>query len=180
MLKCKILSGLCLALCAYCASAAYQYNPVYEGTFGKNGGYFTFDSNTSLVMDVWTHHTGTNPLFQVVDFGYYNIGDNKLFSNQNGVLGPFTANDKIGIWIENHKGEIFTSTYVPGLTFGAAASNGYNEFSIYTGEATNHNIPSHYDYKLSGQPLPGVLATLLAGGAASVGFANKRKRKNML
>lgn len=180
MISNKIIFGMCLAFCAYCASAAYQYNPVYESAFDKNGGYFTFDSNTSLVMDVWVHHTGTNPVFRVVDFGYYNIGDNKLFSNKNGVIGSFNENDKIGIWIKNHKGEIFTSTYVPGLTFGSADSNGNGEFSIYTGDDTNHNIPSHYDYKLSGQPLPGVLATVIAGGVVSAGLAAKRKRKNSL
>ena len=51
MISNKIIFGMCLAFCAYCASAAYQYNPVYESAFDKNGGSLGQTNCVSYMFD---------------------------------------------------------------------------------------------------------------------------------
>lgn len=181
----KLLVAAIVAVIANVASAAYQYNPVYDGSAGKTGGYFTFDTNTTLSMEASVYKTwAINPIYSIADFGYYNMNDNVFVSNQNGVLGSFNANDKIGIWISDTRGNVFTSTDTGknGAIFDYSDQNG-NKFCLYTGGKTWIFHPNHYEYELSytesptGQPLPGVLATVLCCGIAAAAATKKNGRK---
>lgn len=174
-----------VAVIANIASAAYQYNPVYDSSTGKTGGYFTFDTKTTLSMESSVYKTwAINPIYSIADFGYYNLDDNVFVSNKNGVLGSFDANDKIGIWLSDVKGNVFTSTDTgkSGTIFDYSDQNG-NKFCLYTGGKTWIFHPNHYEYELSytesptGQPLPGVLATVIFGGAAAVVARKKNSQK---
>ena len=167
----KILTLAMALLVSHAAFAAYQYTPK---------GSFVFDSATTVTMTK-PDSTRTGIIGSIYDsiyltvanYGYYSLSNPfELISvSEGGLLGTFEAGEEIGIWIQNTRGDVYTSTSTPYDRNGYSGSYG-DSYCIYA----THPLfaPSHWEYSLSGteagsgaptgQPLPGLLATLLIGG----------------
>ena len=180
---------LCLAISAM---AAYQYK-----TKG-NQGWLTFDSDTTLAFDLGRsgkdkdHENFIDRGQGVADYGWYNLDTGATGSFQNGLSATFSENDRIGLYVKDAEGQIFTTTKSTknanlgnnvvwgksSLVDGALAlyggnngSNGTHEYYVFqvsTANNTNGKTPS-------GQPLPGIIATLVVGGG-TVLYLKKRKK----
>jgi hypothetical protein len=117
-----------------------------------------------------------------------NTGETGSFDN--GLSASFTENDKIGLYVTDNKGNTYLSTKtnkkypfddaiwgkskmvdgsltVAGGNFGSNGTHEYYVFKITTNNSGN-NAPN-------GQPLPGIIATLLIGGA-SIWYLKNRKK----
>lgn len=181
---------LLLCFCTICLNAAVQYN-----TKG-NQGWLTFDSDTVLSFDLGI--TGKDKNHQnfidrgegIADYGWYNMNTGETGSFDNGLSASFTENDKIGLYVTDNKGNTYLSTktnkkypfddaiwgkskmvdgslYIAGGNFGSNGTHEYYVFKITTNNRGN-NAPN-------GQPLPGIIATLLIGGA-SIWYLKNRKK----
>lgn len=170
--------------------AAYQFN-----TKG-NQGWITFDSDTTLSSILGT--TGKDKDHQnfidvgegVNDYGWYDMNSGKSGSFKNGQSVTFTENDKIGLYVKDNKGNIYLSTKTnkkypfedaiwgksklvdDSLTIagGNMGSNGTHEYYIFK-ISVSSSISNHP----TGQPLPGIIATLLVGGTGVWYLKNRRK-----
>jgi LPXTG-motif cell wall-anchored protein len=167
--------------------AAYQYN-----TKG-NQTWLTFDSNTNLYFDVSRsgktndHENFIDRGEGIADWGWYNLNTNESGSFKNGGEFTFTENDKIAVWVKDERGNTYASTkntsdFIWGKSDlkddifkvygGNKGSNGSHEYYIFTvtSAPSKNNAPT-------GQPLPGIIGTLLVGGA---GLWYLKNRKNLL
>lgn len=172
--------------------AAYQYN--VKG----NQSWITFDSATTLSFEIGTtgkdkdHENFIDRGKGIADYGWYNLESGESGSFNNGLTATFTENDKIGLYVTDNNGKTYLSTkpknnysfendiwgkskLVDGsltISGGNFGSNGTHEYYIFkvTNVPTNNNTPS-------GQPLPGILATLLVGGT---GLWYLKNRKTLL
>ena len=168
--------------------AAYQYN-----TKG-NQGWLTFDSDTTVAFDLGTsgkdkdHENFIDRGEGVVDYGWFNMDTGAVGSFKDGASGAFTENDRIALWVQDNKGNVYLSTKpdenspansiwgksrlvdgniaVAGGNFGSNGTHEYYVFKISTVNA-NGQAPS-------GQPLPGIIATLIVGGGTLI-YLKKRK-----
>ena len=121
----------------------------------------------------------------MVDYGWYNMETGETGSFTNGASATFTENDKIGLYITDNTGKTYWSTkpnkndsddviwgkskvVEGGLAIygGNMGSNGSHEYYLF--KVNSNNTPS-------GQPLPGIIATLAVGGGALV-YLKKRKK----
>lgn len=157
----------------------------------------TFDSDTTLSVEIGiSGKDKNNENFidrgdGIVDYGWYNINTGESGSFNNGLSTSFTENDKIGLYVTDNKGNTYLSTKtnkkypfddaiwgksklidgslaVAGGNFG---SNGTHEYYVFKVNAVpSNNTPT-------GQPLPGIIATLMIGGC---GIWYLRNRKRML
>lgn len=170
--------------------AAYQYN--VKG----NQGWISFDSNTTLSLDVGTsgkdkdHENFIDRGEGISDYGWYNLDSGEAGSFKNGATVTFSENDKIGLYITDNNGKTYLSTkptspfendiwgksklidgsiVVGGGNFGSNGTHEYYVFKVNT-VGNGSNTPT-------GQPLPGILATLLVGGT---GIWYLKNRKNLL
>jgi hypothetical protein len=160
------------------AFAAYQYN-----TKG-NQTWLTFDSNTSIYFSVErsgktnNHENFIDQGKGISDWGWYNLNTNESGSFKNGGEFTFTENDKIAVWIKDQKGNVYNSTKgLSGFIWGKSdtkdgilkvyggnkGSNGSHEYYVFkvTAAPSKNNTPS-------GQPLPGIIATLLVGSGRTL------------
>ncbi|MBR2364715.1 MAG: hypothetical protein IKA79_05900 [Lentisphaeria bacterium] len=168
--------------------AAYQYN-----TKG-NQGWLTFDSETTVAFDLTRsgkdndHENFIDRGQGVADYGWYNLDTGASGSFNNGLAATFTENDRIGLYITDNKGNTYLSTkpkapfeddiwgkakIVDGnLSIGGGnmGSNGTKEYYVF--KVNNANASGKTP---SGQPLPGVIATLLLGGGTLI-YLKKRKK----
>ena len=168
--------------------AAYQYN-----TKG-NQGWLTFDSNTTISLELSRsgkdkdHENFIDRGEGAVDYGWYNLETGASGSFNNGLTATFSENDRIGLYVTDSQGNTFLSTkpnspfeddiwgkakIVDGnlqLSGGNMGSNGTHEFYVFKVNTANTSGTTP-----SGQPLPGILATLLVGGGAVV-YLKKRKK----
>lgn len=172
--------------------AAYQYN--VKG----NQGWLSFDSATTLSFEIGTtgkdkdHENFIDRGKGIADYGWYNLESGESGSFNNGLTASFTENDKIGLYVTDNSGKTYLSTkpknnysfendiwgkskLVDGsltISGGNFGSNGTHEYYIFkvTNVPTNNNTPT-------GQPLPGILATLLVGGT---GLWYLKNRKTLL
>jgi hypothetical protein len=171
--------------------AAYQYNS--KG----NQGWLTFDSDTTLSAEIGTsgkdknHENFIDRGDGIVDYGWYNMNTGESGSFNNGISTSFTENDKIGLYVTDNKGNTYLSTKtnkkypfddaiwgksklidgslaVAGGNFGSNGTHEYYVFKVNT--VPSNNAPT-------GQPLPGIIATVIIGG---VGVAYIKKRKQLL
>lgn len=170
--------------------AAYQFN-----TKG-NQSWITFDSDTTLSSILGT--TGKDKDHQnfidvgegVNDYGWYDMNSGKSGSFKNGQSVTFTENDKIGLYVKDNKGNIYLSTKTnkkypfedaiwgksklvdDSLTIagGNMGSNGTHEYYIF-----KISVSSSISNQPTGQPLPGIIATLLVGGTGVWYLKNRRK-----
>jgi hypothetical protein len=185
----KIFLSSVLFLLCVSAMAAYQYN-----TKG-NQGWLTFDAETTLGFELTRsgkdkdHENFIDRGEGIADYGWYNMDTGTSGSFNNGVTATFTENDRIGLYVTDNKGNTYLSTkprtpfeddiwgkakVVDGsmqLGGGNMGSNGTHEFYVFkvsSSNANGNNTPS-------GQPLPGIIATLVVGGGALV-YLKKRKK----
>ena len=177
-------------ICFICLSlnAAYQYN------IKGNQGWLSFDSNTTLSFELYRsgkdkdHENFIDKGEGVVDYGWYNLETGKAGSFNNGLTATFSENDKIGLYITDNQGNTYLSTKpkkpfeddiwgksklidgaltVGGGNFGSNGTHEYYVFKINTVNNTN-NTPT-------GQPLPGIFATLILGFVVVFYLKNRKK-----
>lgn len=163
---------------------AYQYN-----TKG-NQTWITFTSDTDLYLNVSRsgkdkeHENFIDRGEGISDWGWYNLNTNESGSFKFGTEFKFTENDKIALWVKDEQGNVYNSTKEPSefiwgkagvvdgtvrLYGGNKGSNGTHEYYVFkvTSVPSKNNTPS-------GQPLPGIIATLIIGGG-SIWYLKKRK-----
>ena len=181
---------LIAAVCSLAVSAmgAYQYEK--KG----NEGWLTFDETTTIGFDLGRSgkdkdHTNFIDIGGgVADYGWYNLNTGASGSFKDGATATFSASDRIGLYVTDNKGNTYLSTkpcspfedetwgkatisdgnlYLGG---GNKGSNGTHEFYVFRVNNANANGKTP-----SGQPLPGIIATLIIGGGAAV-YLKKRKK----
>jgi hypothetical protein len=165
--------------------ASYQYNSKGNQT------WITFDSSTNLYLNVSrsgktnNHENFIDKGNGVVDWGWYNLNTKESGSFKENGEFIFTENDKIAVWVKDEQGNTYssvknTSNYIWGKSDlkdgvfkvygGNKGSNGSHEYYIFTVTT----VPTNND-KPTGQPLPGIIATLIVGGLG-IGYLKNRKR----
>lgn len=165
--------------------AAYQYN-----TKG-NQTWLTFDSNTNLYFDVYRsgktndHENFIDRGDGIVDWGWYNLNTNESGSFKNGGEFTFTKDDKIAVWVKDNQGNTYNSTKEPSEFIWGKSDTKNDIFKVYGGNKGSNGSHEYYVFKVttapsknntpSGQPLPGILGTLLIGGA-SIWYLKNRKK----
>ena len=144
---------------------------------GWNGEYFMFDSMTSVGMTTSVYREYTDGFLEsdqrASDYGFYKLDGRGYGSLFGDAAGTFNAGDRIGIWMKDISGSVYTSTRTGSgeAHFGGVGQNG-EEFCLYPNGTGALLTPSHYEYQLhasaapSGQPLRGGLAVVLAVGGA--------------
>ena len=184
----KILLFLMLAGTAVSAMAAYQYES--KG----NQGWLTFDSETTVAFDLERggkdkdHENFIDRGEGIADFGWYNLDTGAAGSFKNGLSATFSEKDRIGLYVTDNTGKTFLSTKPTSpfeddiwgkariedgnlhLGGGNMGSNGTHEFYVF--KVNNANASGKTP---SGQPLPGIIATLVIGGG-TVFYLKKRKK----
>ena len=192
MKKCFLIS-LLAGLVSFSAMAAYQY----EAT--GNQGWLVFDSETTVAFDLARggkdkdHENFIDRGEGIADYGWYNLENGETGSFANGASATFSENDRVGFYVKDNEGNIYTSTkkvtnsnlgsdliwgkssMVDGaiaLYGGNKGSNGTHEYYVFSVNTANANNKTP-----SGQPLPGIIATLVVGGGALF-YLKKRKKLN--
>ena len=187
-MKKHILSSLLVALTSFSAMAAYQYE-----TKG-NQGWLTFDSQTTVAFDLMRsgkdndHENFIDRGEGIADFGWYNLDTGATDSFNNGRSATFNENDRIGLYVTDSQGNTYLSTkprspfeediwgktrLVDGnihIYGGNLGSNGTHEYYVF--KVNNANTSGKTP---SGQPLPGIIATLIVGGGTLI-YLKKRKK----
>lgn len=185
----KILLVLFMSILSASVMAAYQFN-----TKG-NQGWLTFTSETTVSFELdrsgkdKDHENFIDRGEGIADYGWYNMETGATGSFSNGASATFTENDKIGLYVTDNSGNTFWSTKPKknesdGVLWGKSeiidgglavyggnkGSNGTHEYYVFKVNSNNANGKAP-----SGQPLPGILATLVVGGGALV-YLKKRKK----
>jgi hypothetical protein len=166
--------------------AAYQYN-----TKG-NQTWLTFDSSTDLYLEASRsgktndHENFIDRGEGIVDWGWYNLNTEESGSFKESGSHTFTENDKIAVWVKDEQGNVYNSTKEPSeyiwgksdtkdgilkVYGGNKGSNGSHEYYVFSVKT----VPTHGNSTPSGQPLPGILGTLLVGGTG-IWYLKNRKR----
>ena len=187
----KFLLMLFFAGCSLSLMAAYQYET------NGNQGWLTFDSATTVALDLGRsgkdkdHENFIDRGEGIADYGWYNIETGETGSFTNGASATFSENDRIGLYVKDNEGKVYTSTksakinelgndivwgksdLIDGsiaLYGGNKGSNGTHEYYVFKVNTVNANGKTP-----SGQPLPGIIATLVLGGGTLV-YLKKRKK----
>ena len=96
--------------CTLSLMAAYQYN-----TQG-NQGWLTFDSSTTVSFDLSRsgkdndHENFIDRGEGIADYGWYNLENGETGSFANGASATFSENDRVGFYVKDNEGNIYTST----------------------------------------------------------------------
>ena len=189
MKKNIVLSAIIAFTATFSLEAAYQYG-------GKgNQVYLTFDSETTVSFDLGRsgkdkdHENFIDRGEGIADYGWYNMDTGETGSFSNGAAATFSENDRIGLYVTDNTGTTYWSTK-PGkneadnviwgkskvvdgglaVYGGNMGSNGTHEYYVFKVNSNNANGKAP-----SGQPLPGIIATLAIGGGALV-YLKKRKK----
>ena len=187
----RVLLLLFVLSCNISLMAAYQYE-----TKG-NQGWLTFDSATTVSFDVGRsgkdkdHENFIDRGEGIADYGWYNLDTGATGSFSNGTAATFNENDRIGLYVKDSNGKIYTSTKsVENSSLGKDLIWGKSDkvddgLAIYGGNKGSNGTHEYYVFKVStangngktpsGQPLPGIIATLLVGGG-TVLYLKKRKK----
>ena len=193
--------GAFLTMTVTTVSAAIQYK---METF-SGGSWFSVDEKQTVYLNVKDKDGKAVSLGDsVINIGWYkyndmafsllpgsstpkvNVGDIKT-----GKLGEFSPEDKIVLWIEttdaNGKKETFSMFDPRDLKHdiwlsGTPGDNVVLNWGDYVNIANSQKVanPAGFEFSIttnppSGQPLPGIIATLLVGGGA-VFYLKKRKK----
>lgn len=164
---------------------AYQYN-----TKG-NQSWLTFDTSTSLYFDVdrsgkdKDHENFIDKGEGIADWGWYNLNTNESGSFKNSGEFVFTENDKIALWVKDNEGNVYNSTKEPSEFIWGKSDIDGNVLKVYGGNKGSNGTHEYYVFKVttapsnnntpSGQPLPGIIATLIIGGGGLVYLKNRKK-----
>ena len=184
----KILFASMFAGLAFSAMAAYQFEP--KG----NQVWLTFDSKTTVAFDLTRsgkdkdHENFIDRGEGVADYGWYNLETGATGSFKGGLSATFSKDDRIGLYITDNQGNTYLSTK-PQKPFeddlwgksrledgnlmlggGNMGSNGTHEFYVFKFNSANASGKTP-----SGQPLPGIIATLVVGGGTLI-YLKKRKK----
>ena len=187
-MKLKLIAVIAAVFSFLTVDAAYQYE-----TKG-NQGWLTFDSETTLAFDLERNgkkNDNENYIDRgngIADFGWYNLSTGETGSFNNGLSATFSENDRIGLYVTDNEGNTYLSTK-PKKPFeddiwgkarvedgnlllggGNLGSNGTQEYYVF--KVNNVNASGKTP---SGQPLPGIIATLVIGGGTLV-YLKKRKK----
>jgi hypothetical protein len=187
----KKIIFLFLLGCSASLMAAYQYK-----TKG-NQAWLTFDSATTVAFDVSRsgkdkdHGNFIDRGEGIADYGWYNLDTGATGSFANGTGATFNENDRIGLYVKDSQGKTFTSTKgtgnaeLSGKVIWGKADDVDGSLAIYGGNKGSNGTHEYYVFKVntanangktpSGQPLPGIVATLLVGGGTIV-YLKKRKK----
>ena len=187
----KFLLMLFFAGCSFSLMAAYQYE-----TKG-NQGWLTFDSATTVSFELGRsgkdkdHENFIDRGEGIVDYGWYNLETGATGSFLNGASATFSETDSIGLYVKDSQGNIYTTTKkVKNDDLGENLIWGHSklvdgEVALYGGNNGSNGTHEYYVFKVStanangktpsGQPLPGIIATLVIGGGAVV-YLKKRKK----
>ena len=191
-MKKNILTFALAVVSASSVMAAYQYN--VKG----NQGYITFDSTTTLAFDLTLESRKDKDNGQdnyidrgegMSDYGWYNLDTGASGSFKNGLSATFSENDRIGLWVKDNTGDIYTSTKpdksAPDNVIWGKSREINGGFSVAGGNFGSNGTQEYYVFKVnnanssgktpSGQPLPGIIATLLVGSGTLV-YLKKRKK----
>ena len=187
----KILFASMFAGLAFSAMAAYQFE-----TKG-NQGWVTFDSETTVSFDLGRggkdkdHENFIDRGKGVADYGWYNLETGEKGSFKDGLSATFSKDDRIGLYVTDNTGKTYTTTKTDKknspfdndkwghakvkdgnmlLGGGNMGSHGTHEFYIF--KVNNANASGKTP---SGQPLPGIIATLVVGGGTLI-YLKKRKK----
>ncbi|MBO7327749.1 MAG: hypothetical protein J6W00_03135 [Lentisphaeria bacterium] len=188
----KFIVFLFLLCCSASLSAAYQY----KEEDGKQG-WIIFDSTTTVSFDLGRsgkdkdHENFIDRGQGVADYGWYNLDTGDTGSFANGTEATFNENDRIGFYVKDNTGKVFTTTKsVENTDLGKNIIFGKSDMvdgaiALYGGNMGSNGTHEHYVFKVStanangktpsGQPLPGIIATLVVGGGALV-YLKKRKK----
>ena len=189
----RVLLLLFVLSCNISLMAAYQYET------NGNQGWLTFDSATTVSFDVGRsgkdkdHENFIDRGEGITDYGWYNLDTGATGSFSNGASATFSENDRIGLYVKDSNGKVYTSTKsVQNSSLGKDVIWGKSDkvddgLAIYGGNKGSNGTHEYYVFKVntanangktpSGQPLPGIIATLLIGGGTVVYL---KKRKKML
>ena len=187
----KFIAFLFLLCCSASLSAAYQYKEQ------KKEGWIIFDSTTTVSFDLGRsgkdkdHENFIDRGQGVADYGWYNLDTGETGSFANGSEATFNENDRIGFYVKDNTGKVFTTTRsVKNTDLGKNITFGKSDMvdgaiALYGGDMGSNGTHEHYVFKVStanasgktpsGQPLPGIIATLVVGGGALV-YLKKRKK----
>lgn len=182
----KILFVLLISFLSVMLFGAYQYN-----TKG-NQTWLTFDSDTNLYFEIdrsgkdKEHENFIDKGKGIADWGWYNLNTNESGSFKDGNSFAFTENDKIALWVKDEQGNVYSSTKnVSNFIWGKSDVKD-DIFKIYGGNKGSNGTHEYYFFKVTsapsnntptGQPLPGIIATLIVGGG---GIFYLKKRKKLL
>lgn len=184
-----IFTCLLAVAVSFSVKAAYQYES--KG----NQGWLTFDSETTVAFDLSRsgkdkdHENYIDRGEGVKDFGWYNLDTDATGSFSNGVSATFNANDRIGLYVTDNTGTTFYSTKpdkdaADNILWGKSDIED-GAIAIYGGNKGSNGTHEYYVFKVnnanasgktpSGQPLPGIIATMIVGGGTLV-YLKKRKK----
>jgi hypothetical protein len=179
----KYIIGLIFLFCIN-SYAAIQYN--VKG----NQIWLTFDNETELTLEVDRSGNETNKENfidkgnGIYDFGWYDMESKEFGSLKNGSI-KFNENNKIALWITDNSGKTYMSTKTKDDDYIWGKSRLENGgLSIYGGNFGSNGTKEHYIFKVNlvnlenekpnGQPLPGIIATLILG-FGSIFYIKNRK-----
>ena len=178
---------LILSLLLFCSHAfsAYQYN-----TKG-NQSWITFDSTTDVYFSVERsgktndHENFIDEGAGIADWGWYNLNTNESESFKNGLSHTFNENDKLALWVQDNTGNIYGSTKGLSNFIWGKSDTTDNVFKVYGGNKGSNGSHEYYVFRVttapnntntpSGQPLPGIIATLIIGGVSIYYIGNRKK-----
>lgn len=185
----KQLISIIFLLIGMSAMAAYQYN-----TKG-NQGWLSFDSTTTVGFELGRsgkdndHENFIDRGNGVTDYGWYNLDTGTSGSFTNGSTATFTESDRIGLYVTDNTGKTYLSTKstslfedsiwgksklvdggisIGGGNMGSNGTHEYYVFKVTTSPGNGNNTPN-------GQPLPGIIYTLITGLLFLVYIYMKRK-----
>ncbi|MDR0932644.1 MAG: hypothetical protein LBM70_06455 [Victivallales bacterium] len=178
----KLLFGVAL-LCGVVLNAAPQYTINY-GSKTANGGITVNEDLSSMTLTSDFGNVGGGG-----SIGYYVYGDDvkdytpggELFGKSDSKIniGSLNAGDNIGFFLKRSNGSIVTQFHFEenqnGLFLVFDKGNSGRSETVQIGEITTVDF-SDGGGGLSGQPLPGVVAAFLSGGAVW-GIVQLRRKK---
>ncbi len=163
------------------AFASFQFDVSNETFKTNNAGYLEILQPSVLNI---SYNSPESKFGQVQSFGYFTLDENgKILTTQELNVKPNTTvatvelqtGDKVGFWLKTDKG---TQTYYSVNAFNKNKTNYFNDYltkdgSILFGFGNDKWDSGVLSFSVaytnegpSGQPLPGILVTLLLGGSA--------------
>ncbi len=177
----KYMLSLGAMLCTTAVFASFQFDVSNETFKTNNAGYL--DILQSSVLNISYNSPGSK-FGQVESFGYFTLdSDGKILTTQELNVKPNTtvatvelkAGDKVGFWMKTDKGK---QTYYSVNALNKNGTNYFNDYLTKDGKVLFGFGNDKWDSRVlsfsvaytndgpSGQPLPGILITLLIGGSA--------------
>lgn len=171
-------------LCVSSVFGAYQFNNKGNQT------WLTFDSNTAVYFSVQRsgkdkdHVNFIDRGNGIADWGWYNLNTEEVGSFKNSGEATFTQSDKIALWVRDVDGETYNSAKQPEQFIWGKSDLIDGIVLVYGGNKGSNGSHEHYVFQITnppdnntpnGQPLPGIIGTLLVGGTGIWYLKNRKK-----